>query len=78
MKSHITKQLKTIPALKESFASPTKEDIDQFIRKASIHSDFNGFNTIGNLELTNKMRIDFRDILYSEIMTLPEEMVSIL
>ena len=66
--------------LKEKYSAPTKKDINKFIRKgqASALPGKTESGSVPGIELTDKMRIDFRDVLYSEIMALPEEMVEIL
>lgn len=66
--------------LKEKYSAPTRKDINKFIRKgrASALSGKTEYGFVPGIDLTDKMRIDFRDVLYSEIMALPEEMVEIL
>jgi len=66
--------------LKEKYSAPTRKDINKFIRKgrASALSGKTEYGSVPGIDLTDKMRIDFRDVLYSEIMALPEEMVEIL
>lgn len=66
--------------LKEKYPALTKKDTNKFIRKGqtSVLSGRTEYGSVPGIDLTDKMRIDFRDVLYSEIMALPEEMVEIL
>lgn len=65
--------------LKEKLSDPKPEDIKKFIRKgeAMVKSGIWEYS-LPETDFTDKMRIDFRDVLYSEIMALPEEMVTLL
>jgi excinuclease ABC subunit C len=55
--------------LKKNYDNPTSKDIDLFIDSAySIKPSI-------SIDMDEKTGIDFRDILYSEIISLPEEMI---
>lgn len=57
--------------LKEKFSQPPgPKDRDCFIQK--------GKEQVVRIDLSDKMQIDFRDVLYSEITALPEDMVMLL
>lgn len=56
--------------LKEKYLALTYDEIDNFIKSGTILSA----SYLSNMD--EKSHIDFRDILYSEIMNFPEEMVT--
>ncbi len=71
--------------LKEKYTELTEKDIQVFIKKGksktgSKRKDLSIHNEMlpGEMALNEKIRIDFRDVLCSEIIALPEEMVTLL
>ncbi|QHQ63488.1 GIY-YIG nuclease family protein [Anaerocolumna sedimenticola] len=66
--------------LKEKFSILQGKDIKKFIKKGKSNMELTRTvpDSNSNLEITEKKHIDFRDILCSEIMALPEDMVMLL
>ena len=65
---------------KETFTTVKAKDIRAFIQKGIYRMNISGTHLNSNidLEITEKKQIDFRDILCSEILALPEDMVILL
>ncbi len=66
--------------IKENFPALTEKTMKDFIKKGKSRAASGKWDLSADTELfiNEKMRIDFRDVMYSEIMSLPEEMVTIL